>query len=95
MPRKLRKSFVELPNAILFLRISRERVFQQPRHVGVEKVRDRNVFPAAMIVPAEFFFSPQLRGGLHGGGCRLAEEADESLEVLGSRRQEELLPHKP
>jgi hypothetical protein len=31
MPRKLRKSFVELPNAILFLRISRERVFQQPR----------------------------------------------------------------
>jgi hypothetical protein len=31
MPRKLRKSFVELPNAILFLRISRERVFQQPQ----------------------------------------------------------------
>ena len=31
MPRKLRKSFVELPNAKLFLRISRERVFRQPR----------------------------------------------------------------
>jgi hypothetical protein len=28
---KLRKSFVGLPDAILFLRISRERVFQHPR----------------------------------------------------------------
>ena len=42
--------------------------------VGVEKVRDRNVFPAAMIAVAEFMFSPQLRGGFHGGCRRLAEE---------------------
>jgi hypothetical protein len=63
--------------------------------VGVEKVRDRDVFSVAMIAAAEFLFSPQLRGGFHSGCCRLAEEADQSLEVLGSRRQEELLPHKP
>ena len=43
----------------------------------------------------EFLFSPQLRGGFHSGWCRLAEEADQALEVLSSRRQEELLPHKP
>ena len=42
--------------------------------VGVEKVRDRNVFPAAMIAVAELLFSPQLRGGFHGGCGRLAEE---------------------
>jgi len=31
MSRKLRESFVGHPDAILFLRISRERVFQQPQ----------------------------------------------------------------
>src|ERR1700724_792312 len=32
--RKLRKSFVGHPDAMLFLRISRERVFQHPRMIG-------------------------------------------------------------
>src|SRR5438445_3426022 len=51
-------------------------------------------FWAVMIVGAEFFFSPQLRGGLHGGCCRSAEEPHQSLDVLRHRCQEELLPHE-
>src|SRR4029077_4773539 len=38
--------------------------------------------------------SAQLSSSLHSGYRRLAEEADQSLEVLGSRCQEELLPHE-
>jgi hypothetical protein len=33
---KLRKSFVGHPDAILFLRISRERVFQQPQAIALK-----------------------------------------------------------
>src|SRR5271167_3516267 len=62
--------------------------------VGVEKVGDGNVFSAAAIAGSVLFFSLQLRDGFHRGYCRLAEEADQSLEVLGSRCQEELLPHE-
>jgi hypothetical protein len=61
--------------------------------VGVEKVRDRNVFPGVMIA-AEFLISRQLRGGIHSGRCRLAEEPHQSLDVLGRRRQEESLSHE-
>jgi hypothetical protein len=42
----------------------------------------------------ELLFSPRLRGSFHSGCGRLAEEPHESLDVLGSRRQEELLPHE-
>jgi hypothetical protein len=45
MPRKLRKSFVELPNAILFLRISRERVFQQPQAITLR-------MPGSLTLPS-------------------------------------------
>ena len=62
--------------------------------MAVEKVRDRNVFPAAMIAAAEFFFSPQLRGGFHSGCCRLTEEADQSLDVLRRCCQEKPLSHE-
>jgi len=41
-----------------------------------------------------FFFSPQLSGSLHRGGCRLAEESHQSLEVLGCRGEEELLTNE-
>ena len=63
-------------------------------HVGVEKVRDRNVLLAAIIVAIEFFLSPQLSGSCHGGCCWLAEEPHQSLDVLRHRCQEELLPHE-
>jgi hypothetical protein len=41
-----------------------------------------------------FFFSPQLSGSFHRGGCRLAEEPHQSLEVLGRRCEEELLTNE-
>jgi hypothetical protein len=63
--------------------------------VGVEKVRDQNVLLATIVAAVEFFLLRQLKGSVHSGCYRLAEEADQSLDVLGSRRQEELLPHKP
>ena len=53
-----------------------------------------NVFSVAMIAVAEFFLFTSAKS-LHSGYGRLAEEADQSLEVLGSRCQEELLTHKP
>jgi hypothetical protein len=62
--------------------------------VGVEKLRDRNVFLAPSIAAAEFFLLTSLSGGCHSGGCRLAEEAHESLEVLGGRCKEGLLTNK-
>jgi hypothetical protein len=46
------------------------------------------------ISAAEFFFSPQLNRNFHSGGCRLVEEPHQSLEILGSRRQEELLTNE-
>ena len=50
--------------------------------MGVEKVPDWNDLLAAIIVAAEFFPSLQLSGSFHCGGCRLAEEAHQPLEVL-------------
>ena len=46
------------------------------------------------LTAAEFFVLTSLRGSLHSGYGRLAEEAGQSLKVLGSRCQEELLPHE-
>jgi hypothetical protein len=40
-----------------------------------------------------FFFSP-LSGSFHSGGRWLAEEPHQSLEVLGRRCEEELLPNE-
>ena len=62
--------------------------------VAVEKGRDRNIFLAAIIAAVEFLLLPHLGGGFDGGCCRLAEEPHESLDVLGCRCQEELLPHE-
>jgi hypothetical protein len=61
--------------------------------VADEKLRDRNVFLAAIIAAVDFFLSPQLGGSFHSGCCRLVEEPHHSLDVLGRRCQEELLPH--
>jgi len=41
-----------------------------------------------------FLRSPQLRGGFPNGCYRLAEEAHQSLDVLGRRCKEELLPNE-
>jgi hypothetical protein len=66
--------------------------------VGVEKVTS-----AEMIIPCCDWgtgFLVLFVVGCLGGGCRegriwsLAEEADQSFNVLGSRRQEELLTNK-
>jgi hypothetical protein len=38
--------------------------------------------------------SPQLSGSFPNGCCRLAEEAHQSLDVLGRRCKEELLPNE-
>jgi hypothetical protein len=62
--------------------------------VGVEKVRDWNVFLAGIIAAVEFFLSPRLSGSFHGRCSRLAKEPHESFDVLGRRGQEELLPHE-
>ena len=62
--------------------------------VAVEKVQDRNVFLAAIKAAVEFFLPPQLSGSFQGRCCRLAEEPHESLDVLGYRCEEELLPHE-
>jgi hypothetical protein len=61
--------------------------------VGVEKVRRQNVFSPASIPPV-FLLSVPLSGGRQNRCCGLAEEAHESLDVLGHRCQEELLPHE-
>ena len=62
--------------------------------VGVEKVRDWNVFLVVSIAAPSFLFSPQLGGYRHSGYCRVAEQPHKSLEVLGRRCQEELLPNE-
>src|SRR6478609_7368086 len=41
-----------------------------------------------------FLRSPQLRGGFPNGCYRLAEEAYQSLNILGRRCKEELLPNE-
>jgi hypothetical protein len=58
-------------------------------------------FPKQLGVPASSSAVPnslagrlQLTRRSQHGSCRLAEEADQSLNVLGGRRQEELLPNK-
>ncbi len=38
----------------------------------------------SVLMMAAAFFSPQLRGGFHSGCCQLAEEAHQSLDVLGN-----------
>ena len=43
---------------------------------------------------ARAFLLLELRGGRQGRGSRLAEESHKSLDVLGYRGQEELLPHE-
>jgi hypothetical protein len=62
--------------------------------VGVEKVRDRNVFWATIIAVIEFLSLFQLRGSFDRGCCRLAEEAHQSLDVLSRCSKPELLPHE-
>jgi hypothetical protein len=57
MPRKLRKSFVELPNAILFLRISRERVFQHPR---LFSSTTQIALPPRLFFPVDFCLPPTM-----------------------------------
>jgi hypothetical protein len=61
--------------------------------VGVEKVRDRNVFLAAIIAAGEFFLLTSAKC-FHSGGCGLAEEPHQSLEVLGRRCEEERLTNE-
>jgi hypothetical protein len=61
--------------------------------VGVEKVRDRNVFWATIIAVIEFSLF-YLRGSFDSGCCRLAEEAHQSLDVLSRCSKPELLPHE-
>jgi hypothetical protein len=51
-------------------------------------------FSAASIACRVFLLSVRLSGGWQNQCCRLAEEAYESLDVLGHRCQEELLPHE-
>jgi hypothetical protein len=63
--------------------------------VGVEKVRDQNVFSAATVAAAEFFVLTSAKRQLPQRVLSIGEEADQSLEVLGSRCQEELLSNKP
>lgn len=62
--------------------------------VGVEKLRDRNVFWAAIIGEVDLFLSPQLSGGVYSRWCRLAEEPHQALNILGHGCQEELLSHE-
>ena len=97
MPRKLRKSFVELPNAILFLRISRERVFRQPRLWVLKKEQRESVLLRLQVLHWDgfsFAVGLQLSGRGQDRAWPLAEEADQSLDVLGGRCQEELLTNK-
>ena len=59
MTRKLRESFVGHPGAILFLRISGERVFQQPQAITptTVKINPRHSYLAATTVSFAFFNS--------------------------------------
>ncbi len=61
--------------------------------VGVEKVLQRNGFHLGGY-RRRFLVSVRLSGGRENRCCRLTEEAHQSLDVLGSRRQEELLTNK-
>jgi len=62
--------------------------------VGVEKVSHRDVFSAADMPVRNFLLSDRLSGGGQNRGCRLAEKADQSLDVVRSRCHEELLANK-
>jgi hypothetical protein len=46
-------------------------------------------------LPLRVFFLSSLGRGGQSRVCGSTEEADQSLDVLCSRRQEELLPNKP
>jgi hypothetical protein len=65
------------------------RLFQQPL-VGVEKLSDRTELVRAGVVLRVVF----LLSGDSWWFCWLAEEAHESLDVLGHRCQEELLSNE-
>jgi hypothetical protein len=61
--------------------------------VGVEKVCDWiDLVQAAGVGAGEFFFLSL--SGDRQPCCGRAKEAHQSLDVLRSRRQEELLPHR-
>ena len=59
----------------------------------LKKYVSRASFPLRVRV-AEFFFSVRLSSSGQNRCCRAAEEPHKSLDVLGYRCQEELLPHK-
>src|ERR1035441_3548647 len=62
--------------------------------VSVEKVRQTEHSSGCEYVPAEFSSLSSLSGGGKNRGYWSAEEAHESLDVLGHRGEEELLPHE-
>ena len=62
--------------------------------MGVEKVRQQQAFRLRVCLYRILLFSVRLSGGGQRRRYRLAEEPHESLDVLGRRGQEELLPHE-
>jgi hypothetical protein len=62
--------------------------------VGVEKVVIGTSFWLRLSLLAEFFLLTSAKRCFHSGGCRLAEEPHQSLEVLGRRCEEELLTNE-
>src|SRR6266852_2863357 len=62
--------------------------------MGVEKVRQQKWFRLRVWPRRVFPLSVRLSGGWQKRCFRLVEEAHESLDVLGRRCQEELLPHE-
>jgi len=65
------------------------------KDVGVEKVPPQRVFFICEHAVVGFLVSVRLSGGRQNRGCRLTEEAHQSLDVLSYRCQEELLAHEP
>ena len=61
--------------------------------MGVEKLWQQKRLLTGLALRS-FSFPPFLSGNLRNGSCRLAEEPHQSLEVLRSCSQKELLPHK-
>ena len=63
--------------------------------MGVEKVRDGNVFSAAMIAAAEFLLLTSAeKTAFTVGIVAWLRKRTSRLRFWGSRRQEELLPHE-